>query len=318
MNPTSSATESGHRKLLVCDAGDIHRAMIHLFTHRTLARVEFHIDTVPPVVLQRAQHHVTRISAARNGAFGAGLAAATFLVGTAWMWVSFDSLIWTPKQLWQNLGLLTITVAYAGLIGAGVEVVWRRLKLMRVLWRLRRRLVVGKTFKDPGIYTGRVSAPRAAVVTAALDSADHGHRMRSPLFSRPKRPSVLLHDVADVRRLIIHLLTRWTLPRVRISVDGVATLDVQRAQHRIVRLSETCNCLLGACLAAVTLLGGAFYVEWTSIHSWDWAVPQSWGPLGLVFVAAPAAALVGTAMERIWNRVRLMLVLHGVRHRLRA
>lgn len=314
--PTDSQQASRH---VVRDAADINRLIIHLFTRWTLPHVEIRIDSLPAVVVQRAQHHFARISESRNGALGAGLAATAFLAGTILLWASPVSMIWTSRQLWQHLGLLGVATLYAGLIGAGAEFAWTRLKLMMMLRRLR-RLAEGRSSEEPARYMGRV-APVPAMKMAAVvedEGSAHDDLARSNVRSRPRRTTLLLHDTADFKRLIIHLFTHLKLPIVKISVEGVATLDVQRAQHRIVRLSEACNCVLGALLAAATILGGVFSVQWISSHNWNWMVPDSWGPLAMVPVAALCAALTGWAIEMVWIRVRLMLVLRGVRHRLGA
>lgn len=306
-------------KVIVRDAADINRVILHLFTRWTLPRVEIRIDSLPAVVVQHAQHGIAQIRDAPVGGLGVVLASTTIVAGTYLAWTSFHSMIWTPAQFWQRALLLAIAALYLGLIGKGVGEAWTRVKLMLVLRRLRRRLVAGKTFNEPARYAGRVASTPAAGVAATIeddDDATHDNIMRQPVLSRPRPPRILLRDAADLKRLLIHLFTHWKLPRVQLGVDGVATLDVQHAQHRIARLSEACNCVLGALLAAATILGGAFVVEWRSSQTWDWMVPESWGPLGLVPVAALCAALTGWAIEWVWIRVKLMLVVRGVRHRL--
>jgi hypothetical protein len=193
---------------------------------------------------------------------------------------------------------------------------WTRVRLMRELRGLRRRLLVGKT-SEPARYLGRISPEAAAADAAAIAHvAMPDNILRQPDVPRRRRSRVVLRDTGDLTRLSIHLFTHWRLPSVRIDVDEVAGLDVQYAQHRLAVLSEACNCVLGVWLAGATILGGAFFVQWESSHSWDWMLPDSWGPLGLVTLAALGAALTGTALEMVWNRVRMMRVARGVRHRL--
>jgi hypothetical protein len=137
------------------------------------------------------------------------------------------------------------------------------------------------------------------------------------VLSRPaKRGRVQVHTRADIRRLALYLWTHRTLPRVEICTEGVAPLDVQRAQHRIARLSENCHCLLGALLGGLAILGGSFVVQWVAATRLDWMVADSWGSLRVVPVAALCAALAGVAIEMTWTRVRLMQAVSGVRHRL--
>jgi hypothetical protein len=307
-------------KLLVREVPDINRAIIHLFTRWALPRVQLQIDSLPAVVVQHAQHRIMQIAEAPRGGLGVVLASTLIVVGTYAGWTSFHSMIWTPTQLWHRVALLAIAALYVGLIGWGVGAAWIRVKLMRVLLHLRHRLVAGDSFKEPARYAGRIAPTFAVKIPAAIEGAGEPQEdfLRQPLLLRAKQPRLVLHSAADVNRLLIHLLTHWKLPRVRIDVDGVATLDVQRAQHHIARLSEACNCVLGACLAAATILGGVFFVEWKSAHNWDWWVPESWGPLGLVPVTALCAAAIGVAIEMVWTRVRMMRVARGVRHRLGA
>jgi hypothetical protein len=269
-------------------------------------------------VVQGAQHRFERISESCNCVLGSMLAATTVVVGIYMGWSSIHSWVWTSRQFWEYLGLVAAAALYAWLLGKGIEVAWSRVRLLLVLRGLKRRLVAGSSFREPAPYLGRVPRQRAAKTPAVIaeDDVAHDHPTRSSVLSVARRPAVLVHDSADMRRLLIHLFTHWKLPRVVISVEGVATLDVQRAQHRIVRLSEACNCVLAACLAAATILGGVFFVEWTASHSWDWMVPESWGPLGMVPVVALLAALTGWAIEVALTRIKLLLVLRGVRHQL--
>lgn len=309
---------SGRPKVLVRDVTDISRLIFRLCTRWTLPRVEVQIDSLAPVVAQHAQHHFARISESCNCVLGVALAAMTLLGRSYMSWASLQSWLWTSRQFWQHLGLIAITALLAGLIGWLIEAAWTRIRLMLVLRRLWHRLVAGETFSEPARYVGRVSRQPAAKDPAASEggAVAHDNLTQRPLISGQRRPKILFRGTTDMYRLVIHLFTHWTLPRVEIGVDGVPTLDVQRAQQRIARLSGTCNCALGAWLAATTLLVGAFWVQWTSSKNWDWMVPESWRPLGLVVVAALCAALIGTAIEMVWTRARLILVLHGVRHRL--
>ncbi len=83
------------------------------------------------------------------------------------------------------------------------------------------------------------------------------------------------------------------------------------------RLSRNRSYLLAGVLATVALLGGLFRV--VMMYSQDPHVtsPQSWRAAGLVGFIALYAALLGCVVEVLWIRVRLLLVLHGLRRRLR-
>ena len=320
MNRIRSTAGSGRDKVLVRDVADIRRLNFHLLTRWTLPRVEIRIESLPAVVVQHAQHRMARISETCNCVLGVLLAAMTMLGGSYMRWASLQSWIWTSRQFWQHLVPVAMAALCAGLTGWVIEVAWTRIRLTQVLRRLRRRLVTGKTFDAPKRYTGRAPPKSAAKNRAALedDRVAADSLKRRPPISRPGRPKVLLRDTADMYRLVLHLFTHWRLPRVEISVAGIPAVDVQRAQHRIAHLSEGCNCVLAAWLAATTILIGSFSVEWISSHHWEWWVSGGWGALGLVAIAALCASFIGWAIEMVWTRVRLMLVLRGVRHRLGA
>jgi uncharacterized integral membrane protein len=317
MNPALSTDGPVRPGFIVHEAGDINRLIFRLFTRWTLPRVEIRIDSLPAVFVQLVQHRITRISQAPAGGLGVTLAATTFVAGTYMVWTSFESLIWTPTQVWQRVLLLAIAALYAGVLGMAAGTAWTRVRLMRELRGLRRRLLAGETNSEPARYLGRITPEAAAADAAAIKRvAIPDDVLRQPVLSRRRRSRVVLRDTGDLNRLFIHLFTHWRLPSVRIDVDEVAGLDVQYAQHRMALLSEACNCVLGVWLAGATILGGVFFVQWESSHSWDWMVPDSWGPLGLVSIAALGAASTGMAIEMVWNRVRMMRVARSVRHRL--
>ncbi len=132
-------------------------------------------------------------------------------------------------------------------------------------------------------------------------------------WSIARRPPVLVHDTADLHRLVIHLFTHWKPAacrdprRWRRHAGGAARAASHRAPYRGLQLRA------GACLAALTLLGGTVSVQWVAR---DWMVPDAWGTLGALWVLVPLAALLGWTIEVVWTRVKLMLVLRGVRHQL--
>lgn len=317
MNPALSTNGSARPGFIVHEAGDINRLIFRLFTRWTLPRVEIRIDSLPAVFVQLVQHRITRISQAPAGGLGVTLAFITFVAGTYVVWTSFESLVWTPAQIWQRVLLLAIAALYAGVFGMAAGKAWTRVRLMRELRGLRHRLLAGETASEPARYVGRISPEAAAADAAAITrEAMPDNILRQPVLSRRRRHKVVLRETGDLHRLFIHLFTHWRLPSVRIDVDEVAGLDVQYAQHRIALLSEACNCVLGVWLAGATILGGVFFVQWEASHSWDWMVPDSWGPLGLVTVAALGAALTGMAIEMLWTRLKMMRVARGVRHRL--
>lgn len=135
---------------------------------------------------------------------------------------------------------------------------------------------------------------------------------RPPLPDAPARPEVALHDAADINRLVLRLLTRWTLPRIEIQMNALPELMVQRAQHRCRILCDGCSFLFAAVLATLTLLGGLFHVIWMSSLN-QWTSGQGLRAAGLVAISALLAGLLGAALEVAWVRVRLLLVLRGLR-----
>lgn len=316
--PASDATERS--RFTLHDAADVSRLMRHLLTHAEVPLVDIRIDSLPPVLVQLTQHRLARIAEAPTGGLGAALAAITFLGLTIVEWTSVHTMLWTLREFWQHVGVIVLAALCAGVFGVTAGAVWRRLHLIVVLRQLRRRLASGKTLAEPAPYLGRLSPEPALQVSAAIDddeAADAPPRRRARTWRR-RRPSVSIHSTADLRPLVLHLLTHWRLPRVHINVGGVAPLEVQRAQHRIVLLSENCHCVLGASLAGATVLAGSFSVTWISTYDWDWYVPVAWGPLALVALAALCAAALGFTMDMIWSRVQLLRVLRSVRHQLGA
>jgi hypothetical protein len=318
MSRTASPDNQDHPKAVLQDAADINRLIIRLFTRWTLPHVEIHIQSLPAVVVQMFQNRISRIQAVPTGGLALILACAAVLVGFLKAWIDIRSIIWTFIQVGQYLGLVAIAALYAAAIGKGIGVISMRVRLMLVLRHLRRQLDPGGTVATPARYVGN-DLSRASIkarVTVELDDVEDivpATRAAPPLKRRTK---VVLHKAADTRKLLIHLFTHLKLPVVQISVDGVAPLDVQRAQHRAVQLTDSCTCLLAATLAGATLLIGSFSAAWLRNYYWDWRVPEGLGSLGLLSTAVLCAALAGFFFESIWTRVKLMLVLRGVRHHL--
>jgi hypothetical protein len=320
MNPAAATDGAGRTRFELRDRADINRLILHLFTRFSLPAVTVHFETLPAVLQQRAQHRITRISATSHLPLAAGMAAMTFLVGAALMWTSFHSMIWTPRQWQQNLTLLAIAMLYAGVIGAALVFLFTRVRLLLTLRRLRRDIAAGERLDLESLRYHGSNVPRsnpAAAEATGQDAEEVADSLQNSVLSRPRPPWILVRRRADVGRVVLYLLSHRRLPHVSIDVDGTPPLDVQRAQHRISQLSETCYCLIGPVLAGLMLLSGAFIVQWVASQNWDWWVPEGrWGAMGLVSIAAAAAALLGVAIEVIWARVRLVRIIRSVRHRL--
>jgi hypothetical protein len=129
----------------------------------------------------------------------------------------------------------------------------------------------------------------------------------------------VLRDARDIHRLCLRLLSHWTPPRIEIRIDGLATRDEQRAQHRYVRLCEGSTFLPAAVFASLTLLGGLMQVVWTKVPEWVtskradwWLLTPGWGDVQPVVLAALAAAVLGWAVERVLARLRLVWMLRGL------
>lgn len=125
-------------------------------------------------------------------------------------------------------------------------------------------------------------------------------RLRSP------RARLVLHDPADIDRLVIHLFTRRKLPRVEVRIDRLPDEESHRAQDRIVRLAEACNCTLGEALAGITLLIGSCLA----------CIGQEWRYLWFTLAATAAAFLLGKGIEVAWNRTRLLRSLRFLRNQI--
>ena len=299
------------RHAIVRDSADINRLILHLFTHWTMPRVDLQIGTPPALAVQFAQHRIGLLAERCNCLLASVLAIATMLGGSY--------IVWTLDLGQRALLWVLLAVIYAGFIGKGLDIAWNRFSVTRVLWRLRTQLGSGEPIalaryegrKSPDLSRGQKAAKAFAANDADVENDSATPRLA---FARAARPKVVLHGVADVEHLMVHLLTHWNVPQVEIALDGLPALDTQRAQHRIRQLSAACNCMLGASLAGLTMLGGAFVVQWTRSYNWDWMVPESWGALAWVPAAALAAGVFGWMVEAAWTRVSLLRVLQGLRH----
>jgi hypothetical protein len=320
MSPVTPTDGAGRTRFELRATSDINRLIFHLFTHWNLPVVTVEFETLPALLQQRTQHRITTISETSHLPVAAALAAITFFVGAALIWTSFHSMIWTPHQWQRNLTLLAIAMLYAGVIGAALGVVVTRLRLLLTLRQLRRAIGAGGKLDLESLRYHGSNLPRRHAAPSEKpepDDAADADSLQYSVLSRPRPPWVLVRRKADVGRLVLYLLSHRKLPHVSIGVDGIPPLDVQRAQHRIAQVSETCYCLIGPVLAGLMLLSGAFIVQWVSSQNWEWWVPEGrWGAMALVAVAAGGAALLGVVIEIIWARVKLVQVVRSVRHRL--
>ncbi len=223
-------------RILVRDAADIKRLRIHLLTHWTQPGVVFCVEDLPALESQRAQDRFVRIYDGCNCLIGE-LLGATVLVGGSFM-------AWTSAHSYRDIGLVLVAAAYATLLGKGIELVWMRMKLLRVLRRLRRRLA-GMDFDEVAPVPAAVKPFRVETDAVVQDS-----RIERPALPHGPRPArVLLRDATDINRLIPRLAIHWVLPRIEIRMDTLPQVEVQRAQVRIARLSSNFSYLPAALLA---------------------------------------------------------------------
>lgn len=133
----------------------------------------------------------------------------------------------------------------------------------------------------------------------------------------------VLRSAEDIICLVRRLFVVVEAPRVELNTPDLPALDMQRTQQRVTLLSASCNCVLGALLAAMTLLAGGLYIVMTSAEKWWvewWEWPRYWdaGPGLRLTLLVVAAGIAGWLVETIVTRLRLAVVLLGLRGRLRA
>jgi hypothetical protein len=305
-SPDQHLTPSGgprRRRVVVRNAADLNRLAIHLATHWTLPRIEISTEAFAALDVQRTQDRVARLSEACNCLLGEMLATATLLLGLGHAW--------TTSKGWDQVGWVILAALGAGLVGKALNIAWTRVKLLRAVRRLR------SPSGTPGDFA-EAEAARHARIEARIRHDVRGERAQRPEASRAEpTPSVLLRNAADIDATLMRVITSRTLPRIQVGIDGLPELEAQQVQHRIVHLSRGCNCVLGAVLAAVTLLVGGLYVVWSASSSW-FPPQSSWSPAGLLLISVLGAGLIGWAIETGWTRLRLLRVLQGLRSQLHA
>lgn len=312
-----AAVATEEPRFILRDAADLRRLSVRLFTHWRLPRADFRIDSLPPLASQRAQDRFTRLHEGCNCVIGELLGAATLLGGSFMVWKSVDG--------WIGMGWVIYGAVWVGLIGKVIELAWVRLRLLLVLAGLRRRIAAGG---EPTEADGAASAIAVQPFRRALNVEDDPVVQGPPVQRRnvrtsPRRPSFLLREAADIDRLVLRVATHWRLPRIEIRTDALPPLEVQRAQVRVVRFSGPSSLLPAAFFAIAILLGGLLKVVWTESEAWYYSPREDWWLLRLdwsdvqpVVIAALCAGLAGAAIEVIWKRARLLLVLRALRRQL--
>ena len=300
-------------------AADITRLIRRLFIRLEVPRIEVCLHALPALHVQHTQERLEQLRERTIGSWGEISAGATLAVGGFVAWTE-----WTSLRQWQQMGNVLLVTAAAWLAGQALETAWRRLRLIWALWQLRRQLLSGK-----GLYAGATQAPPdpeydAATLQSAVGLAALSRRMKLARVdvAKPGPAPVRIARATDVAAMVGRLLIPWRLPRVELDTPDLPALDMQRTQQRITLLSASCNCVLGALLAAMTTLAGGLYILMTSTEKWWeewWEWPRQWDPgpgLRLTLLVA-GAGIAGWLLESVLTRLRLAAVLLGLRGRLR-
>jgi hypothetical protein len=303
--------------IILSTASDIRRLSSHLLTHWTLPRVQFRIGGPSSLASQRAQDRFARLYDGCNCVLGELLGAATLVGGLHMVWISGD--------FRGSTGWVLVAAVCLALIGKGMELAWVRMRLLLALRDLRRRTSAGEECEPAaGAPSPAPVQPLRRAINPEGDGVVHRSRVRPQFVYRgPRRPSIALRTTADINRLVRRLAILWTLPRIELRLDALPLLDLQRAQLRVVRLAGPSSYFPAALLAVAVLLGGLLKVVWTESQSWFYSEREDWWLLRLdwsdvqpVVIGALCAALAATVMEASWKRVRLLLLLRGLRRRM--
>lgn len=121
-------------------------------------------------------------------------------------------------------------------------------------------------------------------------------RENAPGIAFSPSPAIL-RTGADINRLILRLLVRWTAPRIEVRLDALPPLHVQHTQQRLEQLHERTIGSWGEIAGGLTLVVGGF-------HAWTQA--RQWQQLGVVLAAVAAVWVTGQLLEATWRRGRLV------------
>lgn len=292
---------------------DVNRLILRLFVVPEVPPIEVLVDTLPELHVQHTQQRLDHLRGHAIGWLGEVAAGVMLFLGFAYAWAR--------DWQWQKLGIILMAVGAAWLAGRALEAAWGRLRLIWALWRLRRQLVTGKglyggstqTLADPAYDSATLQAvPSPAAMSRRLGRADAGLAKPAPEPARIGRAS-------DIVPVVGRVLIPWRLPRIELNIPDLPALYMQRTQYRVTQLCASCNCVLGALLATMTLLAGSFYIVLTSSRDWDW-FKDYWDsrPGMLLALGVVGAGMAGWLIETVLTRLRLAAVLLGLRGRLRA
>jgi hypothetical protein len=124
-----------------------------------------------------------------------------------------------------------------------------------------------------------------------------------------RRSSFILQRAADIRRAAWRVVTRWKVPRIDVSIEGLPLLEAQRAQLRLRHLNEVLERRTGAMLAVAVLIIGLADM----VRTWNRSLDHMAMLLGL----AICAGLAGRFAGRIFVRIRVLLELARLRWKVR-
>jgi hypothetical protein len=296
-------------RILLRDTADIDRLAVHLVTHWRRPFVDLRIDHLPALESHRAQDEFARLSLTCNCTVGEALGGLTLLTGSSLACVG---------QAWSYLWWTLAATVLAVLVGKGLETLWNRWCLLRLVWNLRRRLSDPDAGSQVELTTATLSASRTYdyPLNSGQEEMPQPRLSRRPSTDRPDRPKLLLRNASDVDRAVRHLLRHWKVPRVVIQTDEVPPQSLQRAQDRLVRLSAGYSHQFAGALAFATFVVSMTYAMWPPEQAVLWKLEPDWGNILMALLITFLSALLGSAIEILWIRIRLLRALRGLRRQL--
>lgn len=310
MNPSPAHT-------ILRTGADINRLIARLLYQWNAPRIEVQLDALPPLHVQHTQQRLEQLHERTIGSWGEIAGGVTLVVG------GFHA--WTQVRQWQQLGVVMAAVAAVWLTGQLLEAAWRRARLVWAVWRLKRQLRTGRglyrgSTRPPSLPDYDSAIPTPSVADPVARDAQSPRLRQLPRAGHAETPldAVLIRQGSDIEPILRRLARQWRLPRIEIRASGLPELDLQRMQHTLTSLAGSCNCVLGALFAAITLLAGGFYIIMTSDEFWEWMGNGELGQGILLTAGVVGAGIAGWMMETLINRLRLAALLSRLRSRLRA
>lgn len=311
----ASGTRQGPPPAILRTSADINRLIVRLLLQWSPPRIDVQLESLPPLHVQHTQQHLELLHERTIGSWGEIAGGVTLVVG------GFHA--WTQVRQWQQLGVVMMAVAVVWLAGQLLEAAWRRGRLVWAVWRLKRQLRTGR-----GLYRGSTLPPSQPDYDSAIPTPSVSNlAARKVPFPRVTEAAgarnagtdldaVLIRQGSDIDPVLRQLATRGRLPRIELRAS-LPELDLQRMQHTLTRISGSCNCVLGALFAALTLLAGGFYILMTGDEFWEWMGNSAVRQGVLLVGGVLGAGALGWMLETALNRLRLAALLLRLRNRLR-